>query len=228
MLALTPRSSHSARPAEHAAGRPALCSGSRSSKKKHAQTWRRSVVSALVEPRRGPGDSWGCTGRPRGARLQDQDAQRPCLEGSVFARGHSPLLSAFPDGRPASRRRRRVAFSSRGRERGGTLRTPSGRELRRTRSTRPRGHGWPPRSPAPSPHRPRRLLCDPGCSLARVRARSLSPSNLLRAQYPLRFVPEGRSITCPVLTDFRIREKAFIPSEFSPSLRAHGLKPLLE
>lgn len=140
-----------------------------------------------MEPRRGPGDSWGCTGRPRGARLQDQDAQRPCLEGSVFARGHSPLLSAFPDGRPASRRRRRVAFSSRGRERGGTLRTPSGRELRRTRSTRPRGHGWPPRSPAPSPHRPaafsailaaRSLVCARALSLPPISAPGTVPAQV--------------------------------------------------
>ena len=42
-------------------------------------------------------------------------------------------------------------------------------------------HPPPPRRPSlPSSSTPpsRRLLCDPGCSLARVRARSLSPSNL--------------------------------------------------
>lgn len=228
MLALTPRSSHSARPAEHAAGRPALCSGSRSSKKKHAQTWRRSVVSALVEPRRGPGDSWGCTGRPRGARLQDQDAQRPCLEGSVFARGHSPLLSAFPDGRPASRRRRRVAFSSRGGEGGALYGLPQAESLgepgAQGRVDTAGRRALPPPHPTVPPPSLRSWLLARSCA----RARSLSLQSLLRAQYPLRFVPEGRSITCPVLTDFRIREKAFIPSEFSPSLRAHGLKPLLE
>lgn len=82
----------------------------------------------------------------------------------------------------------------------------------------------PPPHPTVPPPSLRSWLLARSCA----RARSLSLQSLLRAQYPLRFVPEGRSITCPVLTDFRIREKAFIPSEFSPSLRAHGLKPLLE
>lgn len=186
------------------------------SKKKHAQTWRRTVVSALVEPRCGPGDARGAherfvcrTGTHRGHAWKEVTS----LVGTDRCCSPPSLTAARPLGR-----RRRVPLSSRG-----ALRTRSGRELRRTRSTRPRGHGWPPHSPALSPHRPCRLLCSPGCSPSLSVFLSVSGHSTRSG-----LCPEGQSITCPVLTDFRIRKKAFIPSEFSPSLRAPGLKALLE
>lgn len=161
----------------------------------------------------------------RGARLQDRDAQRPCLEGSVFAPGHSPrLFSAFPDGCPASRARRRVAFSSRGG--GGLYGLPQAESFGEpgaqgrvdTAGRRARRPLTPP-SPPPSL---RSWLRSRSCARA-LSLQSLCSGHSTRSG----LCPEGQSITCPVLTDFRIREKAFIPSEFSPSLRAHGLKPLL-
>ena len=140
------------------------------SEKRHAQTWRRSVVSALLEPRRGPGDSWGCeglvcrTGTRRGRAWKEVSS----LVGT--ARGCSPpsLTAARPLGRAGGSPFPRGA--------GGDF-TDS---LRQRASENPEHKAaWTRLAAAlgaPSPHRPRRLLCGPGCALARARARS--PSNL--------------------------------------------------
>lgn len=178
-----PRSRRSARPcAARADHRGSLEKETRSDL---ATEHRERRGGAGAQPRRRPGR----TRRPRGARLQDREAQRSCL--AVSSLVSTPRCCSPPLLRPLGRRRR-VALSSQG-----TLRTRSGRALRRTRSTRPCGHGWPPRSPAPSPRRPRRLLLPSPVFFSR----SLSISgHSTRSGFCL----QEQSITCPILPHFRI------------------------
>ena len=160
------------------------------SKKKHVQTCPGSIVSAVLELRHSPGDG-RCTRRPRGARLQDREAQRSCLAVSSLISTPcccSPLLPAAAEAARASQEGCLV------------LTRDFTDSIRQSASENPEQEavwtGWPPRFPAPSPHRPRRLLLP-----SSVFSRLLSISgHSTRSGFCL----QEQSITCPILPHFRI------------------------
>lgn len=128
---------------------------------------------AEVRPRRRPGSH-----DPQEVRLQDPHAQRPCLEGSDFARWHSPLLfSAFPDGR-AQKGRLVLTGSFTDSLRQRASENPE-HEAAWTRLAAALSRPLTPPSPPPSP------------LFSWLLTLSFCLSVCLRAQYPLRFVPRG-------------------------------------
>lgn len=130
---------------------------------------------AEVRPRRR-------TGRPREVCLQDRHAQRPCLEGSDFARWHRPLLfSAFPDGRPASRAA----------QKGPLVLTGGFTDSLRQRASENPEHeaAWTRLAAALS--RPLTPSSLPPSLFSWLLSLSFCLSVCLRAQYPLRFVSRG-------------------------------------